>query len=83
MATMRGRFFAALRMTLCEQAAGDKQATLHGETRNRELTALREAMREQKLDCGTVVTRDESDELTVDEGRICIVPVWRYLLQME
>jgi predicted AAA+ superfamily ATPase len=55
----------------------------NSETRNRELTALRDAMRERKLDCGTIVTRDESDVLTVDEGRICIVPVWQYLLQMD
>ena len=49
-------------------------------TQEREVSALRMAMREQKMKTGTIVTRHESDELIVDEGLIRIVPVWEFLL---
>lgn len=53
------------------------------ETREREVSSLRLAMRERKLKSGTIVTRNESDELCVDEGLIRVVPVWEFLLSGE
>jgi predicted AAA+ superfamily ATPase len=50
------------------------------ETREREVSSLRMAMRERKLRLGTIVTRNEKDDLVVDEGRIQVVPVWEFLL---
>jgi predicted AAA+ superfamily ATPase len=50
------------------------------ETREREVSSLRMAMRERKLRLGTIVTRNEQDDLDVDEGRIHVVPVWEFLL---
>ena len=56
------------------------ESLVHPETRNRELAALREAMREQGLGCGVIVTREESEALTVEEGHISVIPVWLFLL---
>jgi predicted AAA+ superfamily ATPase len=50
------------------------------ETREREVSSLRMAMRERKLRLATIVTRNEQDDLVVDEGRIHVVPVWEFLL---
>ena len=54
-----------------------------GETRQRELRALRSAMREQGLARGLVVTREEEEALEGEEGRVDVVPVWRFLLEWE
>jgi len=50
------------------------------ETREREVSSLRMAMRERKLRQATIVTRNEQDDLVVDEGLIHVVPVWDFLL---
>lgn len=50
------------------------------ETREREVSSLRMAMRERKLRLATIVTRNEQDDLVVDEGLIHVVPVWEFLL---
>ena len=49
------------------------------ETRTRELAALQEAMREQRLKHGEVITWDESGELAVAEGLINLIPAWQFL----
>ena len=49
-------------------------------TRKREITALSEAMAEQNIDSGTIVTRSESEQIITDSGTIEVVPVWRFLL---
>ena len=53
------------------------------QTRNREVTALGEAMAELGLNAGTIVTRNEEEEIHVDAGRIEVVPVWRFLLNID
>jgi predicted AAA+ superfamily ATPase len=60
---------------VCESIAGP-------ETRKREVTALSEAMAEQGLPYGTIVTRNEEEEMQVDAGKIKVVPVWRFLLDL-
>jgi hypothetical protein len=52
------------------------------QTRKRELAALTEAMAEYGLKCGTVVTRNEDDQIKVGAGKIEVVPVWRFLLNL-
>jgi hypothetical protein len=51
-------------------------------TRTREVASLGEAMAEQDLETGTIVTRNETERLTVDAGTIEVVPAWRFLLSL-
>ncbi len=51
-------------------------------TRKREIEGLLEAMREFKLKKGTILTFDESESIAVDGGKIDVVPVWQWLLEM-
>ena len=51
------------------------------ETRARELEALREAMAELSLREGTVVTLHEDETIEDEQGRIRVVPAWRFLLR--
>lgn len=60
---------------VCESMA-DQQ------TRKREITALAEAMTELKLSQGIIVTRNEEKQIQVDSGKIDVVPIWRFLLNM-
>jgi len=48
--------------------------------KKREITALSEAMAELNLNCGTIVTRSESEQIKTDSGTIEVIPVWRFLL---
>ena len=61
---------------VCESMA-DKQ------TRKRETTAIAEAMAEQKMSRGIIVTRNEEEQIQVDCGRIDVVSAWRFLLTMS
>lgn len=50
-------------------------------TRKRELEGLLEAMGEFKLKKGAILTYDESETITVEGGKIEVVPVWQWLLK--
>ena len=52
------------------------------QTRKREIAALTGAMAEYGLKSGTVVTRNEEDQIKVDAGKIEVVPAWRFLLNL-
>lgn len=52
------------------------------QTRKREVTALSEAMAELGLNAGMIVTRNEEEGIRVDSGKIDVVPVWRFLLDL-
>jgi len=52
------------------------------QTRRREVTALSEAMAELGLKSGTIVTRNEEDQIEVAAGKIEVVPIWRFLLNL-
>jgi len=52
------------------------------QTRKREITALSEAMAEYGLKSGTVVTRNEEDQIKVVAGKIGVVPAWRFLFNL-
>lgn len=50
-------------------------------TRDREIRALRSAMKELSIDQGTIVTLDDpSDSHTFEEGKVEIMPSWCFLL---
>lgn len=52
-------------------------------TRKREISALIEAMNEQGVKLGTIITRNEEDVIDVTGGRIEVIPAWRFLLRIE
>ena len=51
------------------------------QTRERELRALAEGMREFGIDTSTVVTVNESGTIEVEGGVVNVVPAWRWLLE--
>jgi predicted AAA+ superfamily ATPase len=53
------------------------------QTKKREIHALSEAMNELNLSSGIIVTRDEEDEIQIDNKKISVIPIWRYLLELE
>lgn len=52
-------------------------------TRKREVRALTDAMDELGIDHGTIVTRDMSESIDTDGGKIDVIPVWRFLLEID
>ena len=53
----------------------------HPDTRDRELRALQQGMKELSLMEGFIVTREESTEIQQNDGSVIrIVPVWRFCL---
>ena len=69
------RNYSRLLVQVCESIA-------ERQTRKREVTALSKAMAELGLKTGTIVTRNEAEEIKVDAGKIEVVPVWRFLFNM-
>ena len=51
-------------------------------TREREISALSNAMQELKLSKGTIITLDETDEINISQGMISIIPVWQIFLNI-
>ena len=70
---LRGR--SRLLVQVCESLA-------ESQTRNRETAALREAMAELGAKAGTIVTRNEEEQIDAEDGTIKVVPAWRFLLDM-
>lgn len=52
-------------------------------TRNREVAALAEAMDELRVSEGTIVTRNESEQIGVSKGTVTVLPAWRFLLTLS
>ena len=73
MAQMRDH--SRMLVQVCESMADPR-------TRKREIAALNEAMSEYGLRSGTIVTRNEEDQVGVGAGKIEIVPAWRFLLDL-
>ena len=61
---------------VCETLADSK-------TRKREIDALAEAMKEQKIKQAVIVSRDEDEVIETDYGTIQVLSAWRYLLNLE
>ena len=52
-------------------------------TRQREISALQEAMARFGREKGVIITLDEESRIAVDEGVIEVVPAWKWLLGDE
>ena len=52
------------------------------QTRKREAAALSEAMAELGLTSGTIVTRNDDEQIDTGHGAISVVPIWRFLLDL-
>ncbi len=50
-------------------------------TRQRETLSLENAMNELGLSDALIVTREDSEQLTVKNGIITVIPVWKFLLE--
>jgi hypothetical protein len=59
------------------------ESLAHPATRQRELRAIEEAMIEQNLDTGFVISRNEEESIQLASGMIEVIPAWRFLLEME
>lgn len=74
---------------LIQQKAGKKvliqvsETLLDPKTEKREVGALVESMLELNLKQGIIVTRQEQGEVTTEAGVITIVPIWKFLLDVE
>jgi uncharacterized protein len=70
---VRGR--SQMLVQVCESLA-------EPQTRKREIAALNEAMMELGLTTGTIVTRNEDEQIEVGSGIIEVAPAWRFLLDL-
>ncbi|HOO57249.1 MAG TPA: ATP-binding protein [bacterium] len=61
---------------VCESLADPK-------TKKREVTSLSEAMAERKLKSGTLVTKNETEQIKIKGGTIDVVPIWHFLLDLS
>jgi predicted AAA+ superfamily ATPase len=59
------------------------QTLVNPSTRQREISVLQIAMKELGLLKATIVTRDETDKIEVNDGIIEVVPVWKFLLEIN
>ena len=50
------------------------------EVKKREIEGLIEAMRAYDLQEGTILTENESNTMEMDEFRISVIPIWKWLL---
>jgi predicted AAA+ superfamily ATPase len=53
------------------------------QTRKRELTALSEAMKELGLNTAVLVTRNDEEQIVLDDKAIRAVPAWKFLLSLQ
>jgi len=59
------------------------ESLVNEQTKKREILALSEAMTELNLSSGIIVTRDEDGVYPLETGTIQIIPIWRYLLDVD
>jgi len=52
-------------------------------TRNREIKAMLKAMQELNLKKSLLITRDEFDEIKINDCLIQVVPVWYFLYEIK
>ncbi len=58
------------------------ETLVNPQTRKREITALSDAMVELKIGRGTIVTRNEEEQIDIRDGRIDVLPIWRFLYNL-
>ena len=70
---MRGR--SRILVQVCE-------SMIEPQTRKRELTSISEAMAENGVKTGIIVTRKEEEKIETTSGIIDVVPIWKFLLNL-
>lgn len=58
------------------------ESLVEPQTRKREIAALNEAMAELGIKTGTIVTRNEDEQIVLENKKIEVIPVWRFLLAL-
>lgn len=58
-------------------------ALTRGDTRERQIRALEEAMGETNPDVSKIVTLHDSETIVVSSGTIQVVPAWAWMLGIE
>lgn len=56
---------------------------LHKENKKREINGLLEAMEKFKLKKGILLTNEQEDELSMNNKKITVTPVWKWMLTKE
>ena len=59
------------------------ESLAEAQTRKREVEALSEAMKELALRAGTIVTMNDDQIIDTSDGAIEVVPIWRFLLNLN
>lgn len=59
------------------------ESITHETTKKREVSALNEAMTELRLNSAVIVTRNDEEQLNIDDKSITIMPIWRFLLWLS
>lgn len=57
--------------------------SLHDDNREREVNGLTEACMQLNVKEGILITSDEEDEIHINDIRITVIPVWKWLLQQQ
>lgn len=68
----------AMKITEAIQVA---QTISDSKTKERELAGLLEVMNEFKLKTGSIITRDQEDEIKIGSKKIEVIPLWKWLLE--
>lgn len=63
------------------QAIQVSQSLVDENTRNREMGGLLEAMKIYGLNKGLILTEDEEYNIEIDDVKISVQPVWKWLLK--
>ena len=53
------------------------------ETADREIVALKTAMKELNIPKAQIITFDEKKEITIEEGNIEVLPAWQWLVEYQ
>jgi len=56
---------------------------LNEDNKTREINGLRKAMKKFNLNQGIILTFNQEDEINVDEGKILILPVWKWMAKKK
>ena len=73
--------FIVLQRNRAKQLIQVSETLIDAKTCKREIKALEQAMVEQNLKEGVIVTRSEEERVETESGLISIIPVWRFLLE--
>jgi uncharacterized protein len=74
--------FIVQKQGLSKQLIQVSESLVNENTEKREVSALIEAMEEQNLSSGIIITRGEKKQIKIDTKFIDVVPIWEFLLTL-